>query len=145
MKARNLLLPILLAASLLAGPSEATADGGFVLVVNKGNDATQLSRSELKKLVTGGTKQWKSGAAVQVGIIATEAPETAHLATLIDLAPKELLSRIQEQVFKGEMRRPVVLRSSAECVAFARGNPGAICVASSSTPLAPETHAVALH
>lgn len=147
MKPRALLLASLaaLSATWLGAGEQARADGGFVVVVNKANDTAQLSRSELKKLVTGGTKQWKSGAAVQLGIIASEAPETQHLSSLIDLAPKELLSRIQEQVFKGEMKRPVVLRSSGECVAFARSNPGAICVAAAQTPMPPEAHAVAVH
>lgn len=140
----SLLAGLALFGAALLAHEDAAADGGFVVVVNKGNDTAQLNRSELKKLVTGGTKQWKNGSAVQVGLIVTEAPETQHLSSLVDLSPKELLSRIQEQVFKGEMKRPIVLRSSAECVAFARGNPGAICVASAQTPLAPEVHAVAV-
>ena len=144
MKRRTFLLAAVAALSVLASWEQASADGGFVIVVNKANDTPPLSRSELKKLVTGGTKQWKSGAAVQLGIIASEAPETQHLSSLIDLAPKELLSRIQEQVFKGEMKRPVVLRSSADCVAFARSNPGAICVALAQTPMPPEARAVAV-
>jgi ABC-type phosphate transport system substrate-binding protein len=146
MKRRAFLLASVatLTATFLGGSRRAAADGGFVVIVNKANDTAQLSRSELKKLCTGGTKQWKSGAAVQLGIIASEAPETQHLSSLIDLAPKELLSRIQEQVFKGEMKRPVVLRSSAECIAFARSNPGAICVASAQTAIPPEAHAVVI-
>ena len=116
-----------------------------MVVVNRSNENSQLSKSELKKAITGGTKQWKNGAAIQLGIIASEAPETQHLGELVDMSPKELLSRIQEQVFKGEMRRPVVLRSSAECIAFARGNPGAICVCSAAAPMPPEAHAVTVH
>ena len=126
MKKRTLLMSValLLGSSLITLPT-ASAGGGFVVVVNKSNEVSQLSKSELKKAITGGTKQWKNGAAIQV-----------------DMSPKELLSRIQEQVFKGEMRRPVVLRSSAECIAFARGNPGAICVCSAAAPIPPEAHAV---
>ncbi len=130
--------------ALFAPTEVARADGGYVIMVNNANDATTLSRSELKKVVTGGTKQWKSGAAVQVGIIASDAPETQHLSSLIDLSTKELLARIQEQVFKGEMKRPVVLRSSADCVAFARSSPGAICVASAHASIPPEAHPVAV-
>jgi len=144
MQRRMLFLLVLcsLTSALSLGSEEAQADGGFVVVVNKGNDTAALSRSDLKKLVTGGTKQWKTGAAVQVGIIPSEAAETQYLSQTIDLSTKELLARIQEQVFKGEMKRPVVIRSSAECIAFARGNPGAICVASAASPMPPEAHAI---
>jgi hypothetical protein len=123
-------------------PRRVAAGGGFVLVVHIDNPATELSRSELKHLVTGVTKQWDSGAVVQLGIIPSDAPETRHLSSLVDLSVRELLARIQEQVFKGELRRPAVLRSSADCMAFARASAGAICVASEGEPVPPEAHVV---
>ncbi len=43
------------------------------------------------------------------------------------------------------MRRPVTLRSSADCVAFARSNKGALCVASDREPVPPEAKRVAIH
>jgi hypothetical protein len=79
---------------------------------------------------------------VQLGIITSDAPETQYFASLVDLSPRELMARIQEQVFKGELRRPAVLRSSADCAAFARSSPGAICVAASGTPVPPEAQVV---
>ena len=140
---RRLVLALaILGCGLLHTRSNASAAGGFVVMVHKSNEVTALSRGELKKVITGGTKQWKSGAAVQLGIIASEAPETQHLSALVEMTPKELLARIQEQVFKGEMRRPVMLHSSAECVAFARANPGAICVCSAAISMPPEAHPV---
>lgn len=137
----------LLFAALLAVASSAAVSagaGGFVIVVNRANTVSSLSRSDLKRAVTGGTKQWSNGAVVQLGIIPSDAPETQYLASLLDLSPREVLSRIQEAVFKGELRRPVILRASAECVAFARGNPGAVCVASDAEALPPEVHAVSI-
>jgi ABC-type phosphate transport system substrate-binding protein len=119
--------------------------GGFVVIVNRDNGVTSLSRSELKRYVTGGTKQWDSGAVVQLGIIPSSAPETEYLAGVLDFSVRELLARIQEQIFKGELRRPAVLRSSADCVAFASSNPGAICVAVDSESVPPEAHVVAIH
>jgi ABC-type phosphate transport system substrate-binding protein len=100
----------------------------FVILCNKANPVSSLSKSELRKLFTGGTKQWGGGAVVQVAIIASDAPETSYLGSLIGMPPRELLQRMQEQVFKGEMKRPVVLRSSADCAAFARATPGGVCV-----------------
>jgi hypothetical protein len=120
------------------------AGGGFILLVNHSNAASSLSRSELKRVITGGTKQWDNGAVVQIGIIPNDAPETQYLASLLDTSPRELLARVQEQVFKGELRRPAVLRSSSDCVAFARASAGAICVASDSEAVPPEAHAVVI-
>lgn len=82
--------------------------------------------------------------AVQTGIAATDAPEMKYLASVLAVTPNELVARMQQQVFKGEMRRPAVLRSSADCVALARSTPGAICIVASGTPLTPDTRAVAV-
>ena len=71
------------------------------------------------------------GVVVQLGIIPGDAPETAYLASVLGVSVRDLLALIQQQVFKGELRRPVVLRSSNDCVAFAASTPGAICVAAS--------------
>ena len=139
MKARALLLAWTLIGA--TGTSTPAAAGGFAVIVHHDNPVSAMSRSELKRVFTGGTKQWDSGAVVQIGVIPSDAPETQHLASLLDTTPRELLARIQEQVFKGELRRPAILRTSTDCVAFARSVPGAVCV-TSETVLPPEVHVV---
>lgn len=142
MKMRTFLFVVAASAARDCGSAgDASADGGFLVLVHKSNDVDALSKSELKRAVTGGIKQWGNGAAVQLGL-AGETPETQYLSQTLNMSPRELVARIQEQVFKGEMRRPVVLRSSADCVALVRSNAGAICVANTSTPLAAEARAV---
>jgi hypothetical protein len=139
--------PAFLVAAVLAasvGSASAMAAGGYVILVNQANPVSSLSRSELKRVAIGGTKQWASGAVVQLGIIPSDVPETQYFASLVDLSSRELLARIQEAVFKGDLRRPAVLRSSAECVGFARVSPGAICVASDGEAVPPEVHVVAI-
>lgn len=139
MNARALVFGLSLIAA--ASGSTSAAAGGFAVLVNRENPVTSMSKSELKRVFTGGTKQWDSGAVVQIGVIPSDAAETQYLAGLLETTPRELLARIQEQVFKGELRRPAVLRTSADCVAFARSVPGAVCV-TSETALPPEVHAV---
>jgi hypothetical protein len=124
---------VALATCALASP-HAAADG-FVVVVNAANPLPSVTAPNLKKLCTGGTKLFDNGAVVHIGVIPDEVPETQHLAGLVGLSTRDLLSRMQEQVFKGEMRRPATLRSSADCVAFAAATPGGLCVAGSATPL----------
>ncbi|MFM2418506.1 MAG: hypothetical protein RL385_3229 [Pseudomonadota bacterium] len=112
------------------GARRASAnEGEHVLVLSSQNPVAELSAPELKRLFTGGTKQWSSGAVVQVALVPTQVPETVSLASLLDTTPSELIGRIQQQVFRGEMRRPVVLRSGVQCVAFAGQTPGGICIA----------------
>ncbi len=118
------------------------AGGGFFVLVNQSNAVTSISRSDIKRAVTGGIKQWESGAVVKLGIIPNDAAETQYLASLLNMTPRELMARIQEEVFKGELRRPALLRSSGDCVEFARSNAGAICVAVDSVPVPPEAHVV---
>ncbi len=137
-------LRLLVAAFVLLLARSGGADAGFNVVVNKANPVSTLSRSELKRLVTGGTKTWSSGAVVQLGVIPSDAAETAHLASLLETSPRELLGVIQQQVFKGEARRPVVLRSSADCVAMVSSNPGGFCVASGATAVGDGAHVVSL-
>ncbi len=142
---RSLFMGLTLVGALLASLETDTQAGDpFVIIVHKANTTSTLSHSELKKIVTGGTRQWDSGAAVQVGLIPGDTPETSYLGKALDLSVRDLLGRLQEQVFKGEMRRPVVLRSSADCVALARGNPGAICVAAAGA-VTPDLHVVTIH
>lgn len=121
---------------LLSRPGRAD---GFVFLVHPSNPATSLSVAELRRAVTGDTKQWNNGAVIHLGIIPSEAPETRFLAALVGTSVGDLLSRIQQQVFAGEMRRPAVLRSSADCVAFAQSSAGALCVAAASA-VPPDAH-----
>jgi hypothetical protein len=129
-------------ALALVAASRPVSAGGFVVLVNRTNAIASISRADLKRTISGALKQWDNGAVVQLGVIAGDAPETRYLASLLDMTPRELMARIQEQVFKGELRRPVLLRSSADCGAFARSKPGALCIAAEGEPLPPEVRAV---
>jgi len=118
--------------------------GDFLLLVNESNPITRISRADLKRAVTGTTKQWGNGAVVLLGLIPRDVPETQYLGSLVEMSPRDLIERIQEQVFRGEMRRPVVLKSSQDCLAFARVSPGAICVAAAGSPIPPEARVLAV-
>lgn len=72
------------------------------------------------------------------------APETVYLASAIGMKPGEFLNRVQQDVFRGELKRPLVLKSSADCVAAAKANPGVVCVVAEGTALAPEVTATSV-
>jgi ABC-type phosphate transport system substrate-binding protein len=111
------------------------AGGGYVVVCNASNPIASLSSVELKRAFTGGTRQWENGAVVQIGISSGDTPELSFVAGSMGMSSAELLTRVQQQVFRGELRRPVLVRSAAECVALARSNPGAICATAASGAL----------
>jgi hypothetical protein len=133
-----------LVLALAAPASRADADGGFVIVCHASNPIASVSSYDLKKALTGGTKQWANGAVVQVGMATSETPDLRFLARAADMTSAELLSRVQQQVFKGEMRKPTILRSATECVGLARTNPGAICAAPSGSALPSDVKVVAI-
>ena len=118
------------------------AAGGFVLLVNKSNAKAALSKAELAQMLSGTTKQWDSGAIVHLGLIPSDAPETGYIASLLGSTAADLLGRVQQQIFKGEMRRPAMLKSSQDCLAFAGSDPGALCVVSDALPLSAAVRAV---
>ncbi len=136
-------LPLALAATLALATTPAHADD-FVVLHHRDNPVASFDADALRRLYTGRTKQWDRGAVVQVIVIPAEgAVETRYLAELLGMTPRELLSRMQQEVFRGEMRRPVIVRSSQECVAAVRSNPGGLCVATaaSASSLPPDVQA----
>jgi hypothetical protein len=136
---------VVLAATTLGAIESRAVASDFLVVVNASNSITSISRADLKRAITGGTKQWGNGAVVQLGLIPRDAPETRYLGSLIDMSTRNLIERIQEQVFKGEMRRPIVLKSSEDCLALARFSQGAICVVAAGPPIPAEARVVSVH
>ncbi len=116
-----------LAVALAASVSTPAHAEGFAVARHRTNTAN-LDAETLRKAYSGRIKQWESGAVVQVALIVSEdAPETKYLAGAMGMSPREFLNRVQQEVFRGEMRRPTAIRSSADCVAAVRANPGTIC------------------
>ena len=132
------ILSSVLVVVAMTSTAPASADD-FVVVHNRSVELPSTSPEALRKIFTGRTKQWSSGSAVQVALIAGESPETAFLARIVGVdRVSDLLASIQQQVFRGEMRRPVVIRSSEQCVSAARSNPGLVCIARAGLPLPAE-------
>ena len=125
-------LALLLVATQLAVSATASADD-FVVVCSRSAGPASMNLDDLRRVFTGRTRQWDSGAVVQTVIIPAEsAPETAFLAALLGMTGRELLTRIQAEVFRGEMRRPVIIRSSQDCLAALHNIPSGICIVNAS-------------
>jgi hypothetical protein len=126
------LRPRLAALSLLVFWAAILSTAGawaddFLLIHNASNDVTSIPKGDLFKVYTGETKII-GGSVVQTVIGSEDSGELAWLAGLFDMRSKDLLSRIKQQVFSGEMRRPIVAKTTDEAVAAVQANRGGVAV-----------------
>jgi ABC-type phosphate transport system substrate-binding protein len=116
----------LLAASTFGHP--ARAGSPCVFIRNAKNSSASVSKAQVRQMYTGQMKQW-NGNVVQTVIAPTGSNEMQYLAsTIFATSEKDVLSRIKQEVFKGEMKRPVVARDASQAFDAVSGNPGGIAV-----------------
>lgn len=113
---------------LLLGPAPSRAAEEFALVRNVQSGAGALSQSELKSIVAGRTKSWPSGVGVVLVLGRSGSAELSWLANSAGIPEGTLMSRINQEVFKGEMRKPVTASSEKDCIAAVAANAGALGV-----------------
>lgn len=121
-----------LALVLLFLSSSALADD-FVFVRNAGNPTATLQAADVKDLYTGKRKEWSNGASVQVVLTSESSPELAWLAsTFFGVNARSLLSKIKQEVFKGEMPKPVLVENEQETIEKLKSLKGGIGVVSAA-------------
>jgi ABC-type phosphate transport system substrate-binding protein len=105
----------------------------FVLVRNAANSTAQLQVHDVKDLFTGKRKQWANGVSVQVVLTGEDSPELAWLAsTFFGVNARSLLSKIKQEVFKGEMTRPISAENEQDTIEKMKTNKGGIGVVSAA-------------
>jgi hypothetical protein len=103
--------------------------GDFVFVRNAGNGSTEASKEEMRDVFTGKKTTWKGGTKVEVGLGPSGSAEVKWLAQeLIGASEDILLAKIKQEVFKGDMKKPIPVGSAAECIAFVKKSAGGVCV-----------------
>jgi hypothetical protein len=118
------------AFALLTATGDALADD-FVVVISVKNSETHLPRVDVRDAFIGQTKQWRSGAVVQPIIGEETSAEFAWLASRIfRLSPREVLTKMKQEIFRGEMKRPIVARDAHECFTAISRHDGGIGVVS---------------
>jgi ABC-type phosphate transport system substrate-binding protein len=127
---------------LVALVASAGADG-FVLIRNAKSPSAALSKSEVRAIYTGKSKMFGNDAAVVV-VPTDDTPAFSGFADqLFGTNTKTLLSKIKQEVFKGEMSKPLKATADDEVVHLVAGTAGAIGVVSAPTAKAlPATVAV---
>ena len=108
------------------GAAVTRADGFVFIRHEKGSTAT-VRAAEVREMLTGRTKQWKAGAVVQVVLPPESGPAMKWLAeSVFGVTEKVLLTKIRQEVFKGEMRKPLTSASDADSIELVRTHAGGI-------------------
>ena len=124
-------LGVAVVALLVASGARAET---YVFVRNSRNPVSGLTKAEVRKLFTGQSKQWKSGKVFQGVIGEIDSAEFVWLSwAIFDMSPKDLLTRMKQEIFRGEMKRPIVVKSSDECIDVVQKTEAALCVAAESS------------
>jgi hypothetical protein len=119
----------LLVAAVLLLVSGAARPDGFALVRNARSGTATLSRAQIKEIATGKRRTWPHGPVVVLVLPRPGTPELAWFArSLVGMTEDALLARIREQVFKGEMRKPLTAATEQDVLTAVAGDPGAMGV-----------------
>ena len=115
-------------------PLRSAQAGDFVLIHNVKTSTESVSHADLKDIAIGRKKAWSSGVPVQLVLEPPGTPEMQWFAMLTaGVSAETLASKIKQEVFKGELRRPVTVTSDKDCVSAVGNDPGAIGVVSAET------------
>ncbi len=119
----SLVLAIVVALCVVAD-RPAHADG-FALVCNAKTVTSALPKAEIRGLYTGKIKML--GGNVVVVVVRPEDDPTFILFVdqVFGIPAKALLSKIKQEVFKGEMSKPLKAMSDYDVVQQVEGSPGA--------------------
>ena len=138
----------LLAIVVVGGASfgAAVAAEEFVLIRNAKNPVTNLTRAEVKDMAVGKKKVWPQGQNTVVQMVWGPAgsPELGWFATAVVGAPEAtLMAKVRQEVFKGEMRKPIVAAAESDCLEAVASDAGGLgVVRASATDHLPPTVAV---
>jgi ABC-type phosphate transport system substrate-binding protein len=113
-------------------PVTASQAQTFAVVKNARNRVASVSKNELKALYTGKTKAWSGAAVIVVVDRAGFAPFTAFAEATFGVSAKTLHSKIKQEVFKGEMAKPLQGSTDAEVIAQVASTAGAIGIVSAA-------------
>ena len=103
----------------------------FVLVKNAGITTDALTPQQVRALFLGETKTWDGGGAVQVVLPEGEEGVFKAFAAAIFRVPAGVLRGKQKQeVFKGELRKPLACSSDTACLELVKSTKGAVGVVS---------------
>jgi ABC-type phosphate transport system substrate-binding protein len=103
------------------------AEAGFVVVRNAKNSTAKLSKDGVKGVFSGKTKTWPGGETIILVIGSEDSPAMQWLADAIfGVSAKTLLSKIKQDVFKGDVPHPLSANDDAGTVKRVQSGPGVV-------------------
>ena len=126
MRLRVLIAALLIASAALLQTSLAWSDD-YVVIRNAKNPTTAITAAQAKEMAIGKRKLWPHGAIVGLVLTPVGTPELSWFAsTVCGVADGALMAKIKQEVFKGELRKPVIVSSSPDVVAAVAADEGAL-------------------
>jgi phosphate transport system substrate-binding protein len=103
-------------------------DNDLAVVVNKANSVSNLTKSQLRKLVLGEQGSWPGGAKVTVALRSPGSPERSGiLKTVCRMSEDDYTQHSMHSDFTGEsITPPRILSSNAAIRQFVASSPGAV-------------------
>lgn len=112
-----------MALALWAGRAEA----GFVVVRNAKNPTAKLSKDALKGVFTGKTKAWTGGETIILVIGNEDSAAMQWLAdSVLGVSAKTYLSKIKQDVFKGDVPKPLSANDDAGTIKRLQSGAGVV-------------------
>ena len=105
----------------------STADAGFLIVRNAKNATAKLPRGSVKGVFSGKTKAWPDGETIILVIGTEDSPAMQWLAdSMLGVAAKTYLSKIKQDVFKGDLPKPLSANDDAATIKRVQSGPGVV-------------------
>jgi ABC-type phosphate transport system substrate-binding protein len=133
----------LLIHALLGWAQPASAEEGFVVIVNAANSVSSVSRDELSRIFLKKTAAWENGSRALPADLAVSSRVRSRFSQEIHGKDTTAIKAYwQKMIFSGRGIPPVELTSSAEMLAFVAANRGAIGYVAEGTSLGENVKAV---
>jgi ABC-type phosphate transport system substrate-binding protein len=128
MSRRTLAFTVLIGSLVVSAHGTRAAADGYVMICNAHLKVSTLSKADVKALYTGKSKTLGGSAVLVVVRPESDAPFTEFVDHVFGIPTKTLLSKIQQEVFKGEMTKPIKAASDDDVVQHVGSELGTIGV-----------------
>jgi ABC-type phosphate transport system substrate-binding protein len=116
---------------LLLALASSRAHAGWVVVRNAKNPTAKLTKDGIKAVFRGKTKTWSNGEDVVLVIGSEDSPAMRWLAeSVYGVSTKTFLAKLKQDVFKGDVTRPLSAEDDAKTLKRVASGAGVIGVVS---------------
>jgi len=148
MTRRSIATRYLLLGVCMLGLSAGRAEADFVVVRNAKNATATLTRDAVKGLFSGKTRTWPGGDTVILVIGNEDSTAMQWLAaTIFSVSTKTFLAKIKQDVFKGDVPRPLSANDDAGTIKRVQSGAGVVGLISEAAAksLPPELAVIAVN